>query len=445
MDYRPRFTIGLVIRVAFLVVSVVALTASLLVNDLSATRIVAVGLVAAAVISIWQHVQRTNLEIARFIEALQFNDFAATFGAAGADGGFDELGTAMTAVVTKLRDDRSQQGDFARFYEAVVDDIPVALLTVDADQRVNRANKAARQLFADAGGVRIEDFARYGGAFRACLTEQANREQIIQLQFDEGPQRALVRSARVNRLGGAMQAVVVQPIQGALNAVEIVAQSDLIRVLTHEIMNSMTPVTSLAQSAADLMASVDDRGDPAIADAREAIQTLARRADGVMHFVDTYRQISRPPQLRRTRFTARAFADQLAQLFVADWPASRAALSVTITPDDLVIDADRDLLTQVLINLMRNGAEAAAESQTVIAIDLSIVARRGALVQIDVTDNGPGIPEALQHDIFLPFFTTKPKGTGVGLSLARQIVLAHGGSIEAGDAPAGGARFRIIV
>lgn len=445
MDYRPRFTVGLVVRVALLILAVLALTASLLVDNLSATRIVAVGLVAAAVISLWQHVRRTNLEIARFIEALQFNDFSASFDTSNADGGFDALGSAMTGVVTKLRDERSQQGDFARFYEAVVDDIPVALLTVDANQRVDRANKAARQLFADAGGVRVEDFARYGGAFRACLTEHSNREQIIQLQFEEGPQRALVRSARVNRLDGAMQAVAVQPIQDALNAVEIAAQSDLIRVLTHEIMNSMTPVTSLARTAADLMAAVDDRGDPAIADAREAIDTLARRADGVMHFVDTYRQISRPPQLRRTRFTARAFADQLAKLFVADWPPSRATLTIDITPDDLVVEADQELLMQVLVNLMRNGAEAAADAKPGIAINLSIVARRGALVQIDVTDNGPGIPEALRHDIFLPFFTTKQKGTGVGLSLARQIALAHGGSIEACDGPDGGARFRIII
>lgn len=445
MDYRPRFTLGLAVRVAWLVGAVVALSLSVPLPGLGAVRVIAAALALAAVASIWYYVRRTNREIARFIEALRFGDFSAHFAPAGADGGFDALGGAMSALVTKLRDERREQGDSARFHESVVDDLPVALLTVDAQQRVTRANKAARQLFAEAQGVRIDDFARYGAAFRACLGEQGNRDQVLQLQFEEGPQRALVRSARVNRLGGAMQAIAVQPIQAALNAVELAAQSDLVRVLTHEIMNSMTPVTSLAHSAAQLMAEVDDAGNDAIADAREAIDTLARRADGVMHFVETYRQISRPPVLRRSRFTARAFADQLAHLFAADWPPSRATLTLTLTPDDLVIDADRDLLTQVLINLMRNGAEAAAATRDSIGIDLAITARRGALVQIDVADNGPGIPANLQSDVFLPFFTTKAKGTGVGLSLARQIVLAHGGSIELGNPPEGGARFSIIL
>lgn len=445
MDYRRGFTLGLALRVALLVLAVAAFTASLMATGFYAVRIVAGLFVLLAVFDVWRFVRQTNREVARFIEALQFSDFSATFQAPDAGGGFDKLGDAMTSVIRKLRDERGQQGDYARFYEAVVDDVPVALLTVDADRRVTRANKAARQLFCDAQGVRIEDFARYGGAFLACLKKGDTAEQVIQLQFEEGPQRALVRSARVNRLGGTMQAIVVQPIQGALNAVELAAQSDLIRVLTHEIMNSMTPVTSLAQTASQLMADLDDQGDAAIADAREAIEALARRADGVMHFVKTYRQISRPPELRRTHFTARGLADQLALLFAADWPAERARLVVSIEPDDIVIDADRDLLSQVLINLLRNGAESAADTQDFIEVGLEITSRRGALVQIDVTDNGPGIPETLRKDVFLPFFTTKPKGTGVGLSLARQIILAHGGSIEIGGEPAAGSRFTIIL
>jgi signal transduction histidine kinase len=242
-----------------------------------------------------------------------------------------------------------------------------------------------------------------------------------------------------------VRVVAVQPIQGELNAVEIAAQSDLVRVLTHEIMNSMTPVTSLAQSAASLMAEVDKGSDPTIADARAAVETLARRADGVMHFVESYRQISRTPIVRRRPFEVLPWAQELESLFRAGDGADGVKLSLDVAPDRLTLDADPDLMCQVLINLLRNAAEAAREHAEAPAVALSFAAVAGARVQIEVADNGAGVPEALRQDVFLPFFTTKAKGTGVGLSLARQVVLAHRGSIGLGASESGGALFRILL
>ncbi|HEY1144839.1 MAG TPA: HAMP domain-containing sensor histidine kinase, partial [Allosphingosinicella sp.] len=239
--------------------------------------------------------------------------------------------------------------------------------------------------------------------------------------------------------------VSVQPIQGELNAVEIAAQSDLIRVLTHEIMNSMTPVTSLAHSAATLMAEVDQGGDPLVEDARAAVETLARRADGVMHFVESYRQISRTPEVRRRVFAVLPWAQERERLFEASDAAAGVALEIRVSGDDLTIDADPDLLFQVLINLMRNAAEAAAAHAEAPAVRMIFAATRGGRTRIEVADNGPGVPESVRHDVFLPFFTTKAKGTGVGLSLARQVVLAHRGSIDLVAAEEGGALFRIVI
>ena len=132
------------------------------------------------------------------------------------------------------------------------------MLTVDADGKVELANKAARRLLIRHKGVRVEDFREYGDAFAKALEGGAvNRPRLVPLLSDGVPQTMLVSAAIVHRLGGLVRVVAVQPIQGELNAIEIAAQSDLIRVLTHEIMNSMTPVTSLAHSAVDLMRDVD--------------------------------------------------------------------------------------------------------------------------------------------------------------------------------------------
>jgi signal transduction histidine kinase len=255
----------------------------------------------------------------------------------------------------------------------------------------------------------------------------------------------MVSAASVHRLGGTVRVVAVQPIQGELNAVEIAAQSDLIRVLTHEIMNSMTPVTSLARTAADLLKEIDRGGDPDFADARAAVETLARRADGVMHFVESYRQISRTPEVRRRVFEVAPWAEELKRLFRASEPCAKVELALSVTPDTLTIDVDPDLMSQVLINLLRNAAEAATDHAAEPAVSLSFSRIAGGRVQIEVSDNGAGVPESLRQDVFLPFFTTKAKGTGVGLSLARQVVLAHRGSIGLSESAAGGALFRIIV
>jgi signal transduction histidine kinase len=120
-------------------------------------------------------------------------------------------------------------------------------------------------------------------------------------------------------------------------------------------------------------------------------------------------------------------------------------LSLTVSPEHLLIDADPDLLCQVLINLLRNAAEAASGYSERPAVAMSFTLTSGGRTQIEVADNGPGVPETLRQDIFLPFFTTKAKGTGVGLSLARQVVLAHQGSITLHESESGGALFRIVV
>ena len=344
-----------------------------------------------------------------------------------------------------MRDEKHKLIDANRFYEAILDDAPTALLTVDGDGKVELANKAARRLLMRHRGVRIEDFREYGDAFAKALEGGAvNRPRLVPLILDGVPQTMLVGAAIVHRLGALVRVVAVQPIQGELNAIEIAAQSDLIRVLTHEIMNSMTPVTSLAHSAVDLMRDVD-KDDPNVADARAAVETLARRADGVMHFVESYRQISRAPEVRRRLIDVIAWGEELAALFRAADGTEGIAFEVTVAEDCSTLEADPDLMSQVLINLLRNAADAARSASQSPRVSLSFERTRSGKVQIEVEDNGPGVPKSLRQDIFLPFFTTKAKGTGVGLSLARQVVLAHRGSISIADGAEGGALFRIVI
>lgn len=446
MGFRSGFLRGLLGWVALLLLTGTAFLVAIGTAGFGAIRVLAGLACIGAIYGLWNHVRRTNLELTRFVEAIRFGDLSQNFGTSDQGSGFGEMGQALDSAIRKLREERHKLSETNRFYEAVLDDAPTALLVIDSEGRVELGNKAARRLLMRHRGVRVDDFREYGEAFAASLGDSSvGRPRLVPLIVDGVPQTAMISAAVVHRLGGLVRVVAVQPIQSELNAVEIAAQSDLIRVLTHEIMNSMTPVTSLAHTAADLIAKADKGGDRDVSDARSAIETVSRRADGVMHFVETYRQISRSPKINAREFKVAPWAQEVAALFRASDGASGVDLTVSVNPVTMAIDADPDLLFQVLINLLRNGAEAASSHAAKPALSLSFSLTKGGRTRIDVSDNGPGVTESLRQDVFLPFFTTKQKGTGVGLSLARQIILAHRGSIALQTGPEGGALFRITI
>jgi two-component system nitrogen regulation sensor histidine kinase NtrY len=438
MGFDGRFTLILIAWITTLLVTLIGLAFAVATPDLAAARIVAAALVIGAGYGVARHVDRTNRTVGRFIEALHFGDFATRFDRSGGVG-FAALGQSLDAAMRRLQAQRDRMADEQRFLETLVDDMPVALLTIDHQGGVRLANKAARRLFAGHGGTRPADFATYGETFAARLAEGGERPaELLLLRSAAGPQRAIVRIASLERLGLTSRAVTVEPVQGTLDAIEMATQTDLVRVLTHEILNSLTPVTSLASSAA---AVLDD--DPPDLDlARTAVGTLARRAEGLEKFIRSYRSVANVPDVRPQAFPAEPFLRDLDRLFTADWPD--LTLDIAAAPD-LTIEADPDLLAQALINLLRNAAQATREAGRGQSIALTVTGDNGVARRLTVADSGRGIPDAQRRDIFLPFYTTRAQGTGVGLNLVRQIVIAHGWTIDVGEAPGGGAEFRLYL
>lgn len=446
MAFRSGFVAALLGWTALVLLTGALVLWSFSIDGLGAARLVAALACIGSVLGLWHHVQRTNLQLARFIDAIRYGDLTQSFDLTHQGSGFAEVGTALNEVIRRLRDERHKSSDDMRFYRAVLDDAPTALLIIDEGGRVELGNKAARRLLVKHQSIRIEDFREYGEAFADSLGDSSiSGPRLVPLIVDSVPQNAMVSTAVVQRLGGLFKVVALQPIQTELNTVEIAAQSDLIRVLTHEIMNSLTPITSLAHTAADLVTKAQSGEGQNLADARAAVETLARRADGVMHFVESYRQISRAPTVQSREFDVGPWSREIAALLKASGMPENLDFRLEVDPEDMVIDADPDLLFQVLINLLRNAVEAACSHSDHPVVSLTFSLTRGGLTNIEIADNGQGVPKSLRQDVFLPFFTTKEKGTGVGLSLARQIILAHRGSISLRNAPDGGAVFRVVL
>jgi signal transduction histidine kinase len=353
------------------------------------------------------------------------------------------LGQTLDQALKTLQVRHTQETAEARYLAAIVDDAPSALLALDQDGRVEILNKAARQLFARHPMHRIEDLEGLGPELATAVQLPPGTRKITRLILEGVPQKAIFASAHVARLDQPVTVISILPVQSELGALEVAAQADLVRVLTHEIMNSLTPVTSLARTGADLVAAAAKR-DNELADAKTATETVARRAEGILRFVESYREFAQAPDIHRRQFKARAWAEEIMRLALANAAGRKIDARVEVEPGTMSLTADPELLAQALLNLLRNSIRATAELDPSIVV-LGLAREPNGHFRIEVRDNGPGIAQDRREDIFLPFYTTHKGGSGVGLSFARQVALAHGGSICALDAPEGGANLRMVI
>jgi signal transduction histidine kinase len=442
MDFRRKFEFGLAWRTILLVGAI------LLVAKAAATPGVRAGLVVATLVgitamaSLWNFIRRTNFLVSRFIESVRFEDYSQRF-SDPSGGGFDVLGQTLDQALKTLQVRHTQEAAEARYLAAIVDDAPSALLALDQDGRVEILNKAARQLFARHPMHRIEDLEGLGSELATAVQLPAGTRKITRLILEGVPQKAIFASAHVARLDRPVRVLSILPVQSELGALEVAAQADLVRVLTHEIMNSLTPVTSLAKTGAELVAAAAKR-DNALADAKTATETVARRAEGILRFVESYREFAQAPDIHRRQFKAKAWAEEIMRLALANAAGRKIDARVEVEPKTMSLTADPELLAQALLNLLRNSIRATAELDPSIVV-LGLAREPNGHFRIEVRDNGPGIAQDRREDIFLPFYTTHKGGSGVGLSFARQVALAHGGSICALDAPEGGANLRMVI
>ena len=442
MDFRRKFEFGLAWRTLLLIGAILLIAKAAVTPGVRAGLVVAALIGITALASLWTFIRRTNFLVSRFVESVRFEDYSQRF-SDPSGGGFDVLGATLDQALKTLQARHTKESAEARYLAAIVDDAPSALLTLDREGHVEILNKAARQLFARLPLQRLEDLEKLGPELAAAIRLPPGTRKITRLILEGVPQKAIFASAQVARLDQPVTVLSILPVQSELGALEVAAQADLVRVLTHEIMNSLTPVTSLARTGAELVATAARR-DNQLADAKTATATVARRAEGILRFVESYREFAQAPDVHRRQFKAKTWAEEIMRLALANAAGRDVQAVVEVTPTTMSLNADPELLAQALLNLLRNSIRATVDLDRPTVI-LALAREPNGHFRIEVRDNGPGIAEDRREDIFLPFYTTHKGGSGVGLSFARQVALAHGGSICALDAPEGGANLRMVI
>lgn len=421
-----------VLQVVLLTVTVTGLVLSVLETGQIAVPIVLAGLVLIQVLVLIHSVQAHVDALEDFFAAVNYEDFTRRFVEDDIDA---ELKDAFNKVLERFQDARADRDLQAGYLDTVIRHVPIPFFAAKRDGTLSLVNNPAKRLTGLPTLRKIADLAQIDASLPDQLESiPPGQQRLLQSSIRDIPVELRVSVSEIRMAGEIERLYSIENLSGELSARESSAWRNLIRVLTHEIMNTLTPVTSLAHTT---VAMLDD--PDATDDIREAITTIGRRSDGMIRFVSRYRELLQVPEPNTESIAVADLFEGITKLLRPS--VGEANISIDVDPASLRIVADRQLIDQVLINLVRNAADA-LDGSTNGRIVLSARLDPGRTI-LSVADNGPGIPQDDLDQVFIPFFTTKRDGSGIGLSLSRQIMTAHGGEIFV-DSSDGGTTVRLI-
>jgi two-component system nitrogen regulation sensor histidine kinase NtrY len=430
--FRTRFRMLTIVQVLLLVVTLCVLLLTLLKTDHVAVPVVLAAIALLQVLTLIHSVQAHVDSLEDFFAAVNYEDFTRRFIEDDVDA---ELKDAFNKVLEQFQDARADRDLQAGYLDTVIRHVPVPFFAARSDGSLSLVNNPARRLMSMPTLRDIKDLEKVDQTLPAALVDiEPGQQRLLQTKIRGIPAELRVSVAEIRMAGEVERLYSIENLSGELSARESSAWRNLIRVLTHEIMNTLTPITSLAQTTVGMLDEPDSSDD-----IREAITTIGRRSEGMIRFVSRYRELLQLPEPVSEDFPVLGLLRDIETLLQPTMEEVR--ISLEVVPESLQVFADRQLVEQVLINLVKNAGEAAAETiDAHIAISGKLDLGR---VIISVSDNGAGIHEDDLDQIFIPFFTTKREGSGIGLSLSRQIMTAHNGDIAV-SSDSSGTSFSLV-
>lgn len=434
-DFRFRSAIRVIL---------IGVTMSLIVFMLSRPNMIFAAVLTMVILffqllELYRFTSQTNRKLTRFLESVKYSDFISGFTADNKLGkSFRDLNKAFNEVLEAFRKARSEKEEHWQYLNSVVQQVRTGILSYDADGEVQLINANAKRFMGINSIKNIDELKEINEKLYSALREvEAGKSTLY-----KGSNELLltIQATELWMRGNVIKLVTLQNIQTELQRQELEAWQNLTRVLRHEIMNSITPISSLTSTLREILDYdlVDKNGhyelkNEGAEDLREGLNTIESRSKGLIKFIDAYREYTSLPQPQIKTILIRNLIEKVAQLMRNDINQAHIHFSYGWDSEYLTIQADEEMIEQVLINLIKNALEAC---QGTPHASVSLQGRYADdAVTIEVADNGPGIIKEALDKIFVPFFTTKKSGSGIGLSLSRQIMQMHNGSLSVTSSP----------
>lgn len=445
-----NFRLQVVLRVLALLGNGFVLLWGWLNTDWQVTLAVSAVVLLLQAVELVYCVERSNRMLTSFLNSVAERDFSTRFSGGGQGEGFESMAAAYNRIMEEMAFLNSEREARNHLLSALVEHVSVALLCLDASQHIVLMNEAAKRLFGCPYLQNAHALGRVNAELPELVAQARDGESgLVTLELGGRRRPLSMFTTRFQLQDEDYLLASFQDIGSELETQEVESWQQLIRVLTHEIMNSMTPIVSLSSVVHKALVSESNELRAQLPDNQQrddlvrSLNAITQRSRGLMHFVQSYKSLASPPVPSFSDIRVAGLLDRVVTLLRADLEAQGISTALRCQPEHLLLQADQQQLEQVLINLLKNACEAIAGRENghiVLAADRNT---GGDRVRITVEDNGCGIAAEHLQDIFVPFYTSKKGGTGVGLSICRQLMLANRGTISCSSTPGTGTVFTL--
>ncbi|MBS1553845.1 MAG: GHKL domain-containing protein [Bacteroidetes bacterium] len=435
MEFNWRSPI--VTRIAILVFTIFAF--AVVTIDKDRNFILVLGLLGAIGFQVMQLVKLVESPVqanqASLLDQIRFDEVTTSFKTTSQDENVLRVQREMNEAFNKVKQARKEKDSEYQFFKNIVQHVGIGILTFKKDGAIQIINNAAKRLLRVDRVEHINELREASDALvDAFLKLKTGGRELVRLKAGDETVQLSVFAIELTLRGEEVKLISMNNIQSELEEKEMEAWQNLVRVLTHEIMNSVTPISSLAGiveeelgkklNSEEVVLKKDEAEDMHL-----SVQTISKRSEGLIKFVKEFRSLTHIPKPKLMQVAVKPLLEELALLHRKELADNGIGISVSTDPETMVVMADKMLVEQVLINLIKNAIQAFGE-KTDRQIVMTAYQNETGNVLISVKDNGTGIePEALEK-IFIPFFSTKKTGSGIGLSLSRQIMRQHEGNIS---------------
>lgn len=394
-----------------------------------------------------EYLDRSNENIATFLDSISFDDLSYSFKTQSDDPIVQRLHRELNEAMHKLRSARREKDSEFLFFRNIVMHVGIGLIVFKENGQIEIFNSAARRLMKVSRAENIEDLKEVSEPLVLVFKKlKTGGRELFRLRIGDDMVQLSVYAIELTLRGENVKLVSLQNIQSELEEKEMEAWQNLVRVLTHEIMNSVTPISSLAGIVEEELKQhmesqqTEQLTQEQLQDIHLSLQTISKRSEGLIHFVKEFRSLTSIPKPKLATITVKTLLEELCMLHRKELMEKDIHLDISVYPEDLTVSADKNMIEQVVINLVKNAIQSFEDSEDK-EIQLKAFLTEKSRPVISIRDNGTGIdPEALEK-IFIPFYTTKKTGSGIGLSLSRQIMRQHGGTLTVKSTVGKGTEF----